>query len=256
MLKGSEYLSIPVSFTVFDDKGNDVSKSLSFETAARITKNIENLTANVAVNDSDSKKSETFQPAATFDYEKFKDLKENSLASFGDLKVKVKSCSISNEWAFDSYGDEWHYLKAERGDKYIVCKISVSSKVKEPALPPICAYRVLQTGLDFIGQLEYRFSRWEDYATYLGNYADYGNDFSQTETIPFSTGLSVLAEDLNTAPVIIVIHHLGCYNRSESRFDSPPVSYYKGPCNLPETLDPSDAGKSFTVIKVFNRNKF
>lgn len=190
------------------------------------------------------------------DIKKFKELKEKTSVAFGDITVKVKSIGFSSEWVFDAYGDEWHYRKAERGDKYLVAKFSISSKVKDPLLPAVSVYKVIDGNIELVGQLEYKFSRWKDFGTYLGNYADYGNDFAQTETISFSNGLSIPESDFKGIPIIVVIHHNGCYMRYVERFDTPPVTYSESnSCEVPKFINLSEAGKSYTVIKVFNRDK-
>jgi len=81
---------------------------------------------------------------------------------------------------------------------------SITSRIKDPALPPIAAYKLDSTGsLTLIGVLDYRFYQWKDYGAYLGNYADYDNDFAHVATIPFGAFKQIEDSDLQK-PIYVV----------------------------------------------------
>lgn len=185
----------------------------------------------------------------------FKVLKENSSVSASDVTVKFNSISTGGNFVFDRYDDRWRYRNAERGEIYVLANVSVSSKVKEPELPPIAVYKVENGTLSLINTLEYRFYRWEDYGSYLGNDADYGNDFAHTSTIRFSCGLSIPKDDINNNAVFVVVKKENCFYRSTDRFGNPPVSYNSSGCNLKPTLSIDDFEKDYVLVKVFNKNK-
>jgi hypothetical protein len=114
----------------------------------------------------------------------------------------------------------------------------------------------MQNGvLNLLGTLEYRFVRWEDYATYLGNNADYGNDFAHTKTIRFSAGIQVSNDDINDKAVFLVIKKVNCFTRRNDRFGNPPVSYVEQECGARQQLGIDDFEKEYEVVKVFNQNK-
>ncbi len=185
----------------------------------------------------------------------FKVLKENSSVIAGDVTVKFNSVSTSGNFIFDRYDDSWRYRDAERGEIYVLANVSVSSKIKEPKLPPISVCKIENGVLSLIGTLEYRFYRWEDYGSYLGNDADYGNDFAHTSTIRFSCGLSISKEDINNSAVFVVVKNENCFYRNTDRFGNPPVSYSSSGCNLKSTLIVDDFDKDYVLVKIFNKNK-
>jgi len=185
----------------------------------------------------------------------YKVLNDNNKIKVGQVQLSFSTVSISGTWTFDSYDDEYRYRDAERGTKYIVTKISISADIKEPALPPILVYKMKNGELYYIGTMGYEFVRWEDYGSYLGNTADYGNDFAHTKTIRFTTGLQVSTEDLNDNAIFVVVKKINCFNRSYRRADNPPTSYIESNCGAKSKLTLSDFDKEYVVVKVFNRNK-
>jgi hypothetical protein len=102
----------------------------------------------------------------------------------------------------------------------------------------------------------YEFVRWEDYGSYLGNTADYGNDFAlTTKTIRFTTGLQVSTAELTNNAVFVVVKKINCFTRNYRRANNPPTSYIESNCGSKSKLTLSDFDKEYVVIKVFNRNK-
>lgn len=185
----------------------------------------------------------------------FKVLTENSSVNVNDVTVKFNSVTTGQQWVFDNYGREWRYRSAERGEKYILAKISISSDDKNPNLPPIGIYKMSNGILSLIGTMGYEFSRWDDYGSYLGNDHDFKNDFAHTKTIPFSLGLSVSNESLDNNAIFVVIKKENCFYRNSDRFGRPPVSYKSSGCNLKSTLSVDDFDKDYVLVKIFNKNK-
>lgn len=185
----------------------------------------------------------------------FKALKEKTSVSVEDVTVNFTSVNTGPQWIFDNYGREWRYRSAERGDIYLLSKISISSESKNPKLPPISVYKISNGSLSLIGTMGYEFSRWKDYGTYLGNNADFGNDFAHTKTIPFSCGLSLSKEDMNNEVIFVVVKNFNCFYRDYDRFSNPPVSYKSSSCGVKSTLTVDDFDSDYTLVKIFNKNK-
>lgn len=171
------------------------------------------------------------------------------------LKYSFSSIQSSNRWIFDSYGDEWHYRDAERGNDLIVAKVSISSEDKNPNLASVGVYIMKNGVLTLDGLMEYEFAKWEDYATYLGNYGDRGNNFAYTKNIRFNLGYQVSEETLKNNSVFVVLYHKDCMMRNEDRFGNPPVEYVPSGCDLKKTLTVDDFGAGYTLLKVFNSSK-
>lgn len=185
----------------------------------------------------------------------FKVLKESSSVDVGEVTVKFNSVSTGKSFVFDRYDDSWRYRDAERGEIYVLANVAISSNIKEPKLPPISIYKIEDGKLNLIGALEYRFYRWEDYGSYLGNDADYGNDFAHTSTIRFSCGLPIPKEYINDNVIFIVIKKENCFHRTADRFSNPPISYTASGCNSKSVLSVDDFDNDYALVKIFNRNK-
>ncbi len=185
----------------------------------------------------------------------FKAIKENTSLKIGDITIKFNSVNTASQWNFDDYGTEYRLRKAERGEIYIVAKVSISAESKDPSLPPISVYQISNGSLNLLGTMRYKFVRWKDYGSYLGNYADYGNDFSHTKTISFNCGLSVSQSIMNKDPVFVVVKKINCFNRTNNTYENPPVSYMEGTCNIKSILTVNDFDNDYCLIKVFNKIK-
>jgi hypothetical protein len=185
----------------------------------------------------------------------FKGIKEENILKIGDLSINFKSISSGGQWIFDNYGSEWRYRSSERGETFILSKVTISAESKNPKLPPILVYKMQNGVLNLIGTMNYEFSRWKDYGSFLGNYADYGNDFAHSKTISFSCGLAISKTDLDNEAVFVVVRKTNCFSRSESRFGNPPVSYIDIECNAKSILTVDDFDDDYQLVKVFNKNK-
>jgi hypothetical protein len=181
----------------------------------------------------------------------FAAMKPTKLVKAGTLQLKFSSVSINKQWTFDNYGDQWFYRDAERGDKFIIVKVSISSDEKDPSLLPISLYKFQYGHLKLLTTLDYKFVRWDDYGSYLGNYSDYKNDFAHTKIIPFTCAETINEEELKSSSIYVVVNTDHCFTRNVERFDNPPVTYSSSGCNVPETLSASDIGKENFIIKAY-----
>lgn len=171
----------------------------------------------------------------------FKALKTRPVFSYKDTELRVFDSSVTRRWTFDSYGDGWRYLDPEKGQRLLTASVSVSSKSRDPALFGIAAYAADGPTLKQVGSFRYRFSRWQDFGAWLGNHADFRNDFSHTARIPFSVGASVTQEDLRRRPLYLVVTQEGCHKRHQDRLLQPPIHYVPQSCSsLKKTLTVED----------------
>lgn len=186
----------------------------------------------------------------------FRGIKPKIKFNINDVKLNFQKISIKRRWTFDSYGREWYYKDAQKDSNFIVATVKISSKKKNPSLPVISAYELKNGELHFIGNMLYRFRRWSSYGTYLGNEADFKNDFAYTSTIPFTLGVEVSKHILKTKPIFIVASKKLSIPRQYEEFGKPPVNYYYHISMLPkETLSVDDLAEDFILIKVFNKKK-
>ena len=183
----------------------------------------------------------------------FKSLKITPSFSNGDLSLKLTNTSISMKWKFDDYGTEYSYREPEKDSKFITAQVTVSAKSKNPSLFGVGAYIENNGNLSLAGKFEYRFVRWDDYSSYIGNTADFRNDFAHSSTIPFTIGVSIISDELNK-PIYLVVTKEGCNTRYDREFSQPPVSYSSYECNsLKERLTTDDfRDGSLAVLKRVN----
>lgn len=184
----------------------------------------------------------------------FKALREENSVEVGYNKISIGAFSTSKTFVFDSYDGSYHFRTADRGHKYISSKISIHSSNNAPLLPVFYAYSIDGSNLRLINSLNLRFAKWEDYATYLGNYSDNGNDFAKTSTIGFKIGIE-LSDEVLRKPIVILLRKDNCASRQTNRFAEPPVSYSIDGCHVPSTLSMDDVKIGYAVIKIFNKDK-
>lgn len=182
----------------------------------------------------------------------FKVLKEKSIIDIATLSLAFDKITTQKEWVFDDYGDGAYSRSAERGNIYLTTKVNVKSKDKNPSLPPILAYYLHNGELKYIGNLNYRFSRWKSYGHYLGNYADYGNDFAHSEKITFSCGLQIDKNYLNY-PIYLVVLHSECVHRTRNDYGNPEIAYKYGECEIKETLKVEDFDLVYSLVKIISK---
>jgi len=151
--------------------------------------------------------------------------KSNKSYHSGDVSYSGLTFKITKRFNFDRYDDTYHYLDAERGEKIIWSDLTIKSKDKNPTLHGFGVYYLdADSSFVLIDVLNYRFYRWEDYGTYLGNYHDNTNDFAYKESIRFSL-YGKISDDLLNKKIFVVTKKSPMFNRTEDRFGNPPVSY-------------------------------
>ncbi len=183
----------------------------------------------------------------------FKALRPVSSVIIDYNRVEISSISVGNTFVFDSYGDHWRYLQADKGSKYITALMKITSDSKDPSLPQPAIYTIKGDRMVYAGNFTVRFNRWEDYGTYLGNDHDFSNDFAKTNSIRFKIGIEVQNE-ITQKPYAIVLKKANSLIRRYDRFENPPVSYY-GSVNYPHNLsldDFTNERSQYVIIKIAN----
>ncbi|MBO4587502.1 MAG: hypothetical protein J5711_01195 [Bacteroidales bacterium] len=184
----------------------------------------------------------------------FKILKESTNITFDNNTANIKSISMGKRWVSDAYDDSWHYQDAEKDEIFVLTKLSITSKDKDPKLPPIGVYSYSNGKLVKLSEMSYRFSRWAGYGEYLGNYADYGNDFAHTSTISFSNAAAIKKSYQNEV-IFVVMKKTGCLERHASILSNPPVGYVSNGSDMASNLTVDDFDSQYQVVKIFNKNK-
>lgn len=181
----------------------------------------------------------------------FKALPVTPTFTHEDLSLSLASSHVTRRWTFDSYGDGWRFMDAEKDKRLLVARVNVAAKRKEPALFGIGAYVANGDKLVRVGKARYRFARWDSYASFLGTQPDYRNDFSHSWKVPFSAGIELPEADFKRGPIYLVATREGCHQRIYERFGQPPVFYAPGPCETlkPELNAQDFKGGALTVLK-------
>jgi len=185
----------------------------------------------------------------------FKILKPTSNVKLKNISLRIEKIWFGKNWIFNAYDDEYRYSSAERGSKYVLARISISSKINNPSLPPILVYQLINGKLHLLGTLQYRFRRWENYGSYLGNYTDYGNSFAHSKTIPFNLGLELSNKHLKNKVIFIVLKKTNCFIRHYEEFHTPQIKYIKKGCKPKKILKVKDFDKNYVLLKIFNKSK-
>lgn len=185
----------------------------------------------------------------------FKALKTPGSIDNGSVNLVVGAPSVNRNFVFDRYDDRYHYYEPDREHKHIVAKadITAATGVNNPKLPGIALYWADGENLRKLGDFEFRFYRWESYATYLGNYSDSRNDFAKTAKIPFSIGIEVSDENIKNRPLYIVATSEGCLDRDYNRFSNPPVRYFGVCSDLKQTLTLEDFSEQSPKVVLLRR---
>lgn len=181
----------------------------------------------------------------------FKGLPVNSNFTQQDVALSLASVAVNKRWTFDSWGDGWRFLDAEKDRKMLVARMNVASTQKNPSLFGLAAYVPDGNKLVKVGDMRYRFARWGSYGAFLGTTTDYGNEFSHRSRIPFTAAVSISEDDLKKRPIYLVATKQGCNARHFERFGQPQVAYMPVEC---PTLKPSLAlddfkGGALAVVK-------
>ena len=169
------------------------------------------------------------------------------------VTAKYGQLSFNDRFVVDRYDNSYHYRDADRDTKYAVISMTVTAGkgVSNPEMPGTALYWADGGTLKKIAEFAIEFTRWENYATYLGNYSDSRNDFAKVQTIPFTLGAQIDDEEIKKKPLYVVATKDGCISRDYERFKQPPV-FYRGLCSpLKATLtvkDFTDPASGLTVV--------
>lgn len=170
--------------------------------------------------------------------------------SIGPLSINIKQLGQKRQWLFDRYGYTYHYQDADKDSMFVYVDFDITTKEQEPTLPPLYAYHLDASGIALIGMLDTRFYRWEDFATYLGNYHDSANDFSKRDTVKFTAGIQIKTDILKKGTVFVGMSKTPCMTRENERFRNPPVYYSRSACiaSLQHRIDPDILLSSFEPV--------
>jgi len=179
----------------------------------------------------------------------FRALKVSPTFARGDVVLALADTTVARRWTFDSYGSGWRFIDAERGQRFLIARLTTTARTKNPALFGIAAYVPDGPRLVRLGNLRYRFSRWSDYGAFLGNHADFRNDFSHTARIPFTAAVAFADDEWKRRPVYLVATGEGCHRRGYDRFGQPPAFYQPGECaSLKPILTLDDFKDGFLAV--------
>ncbi len=101
-----------------------------------------------------------------------------------------------------------------------------------------------------IGSFNYKFKKWKDYGSYLGNYADYKNDFAHSKTISFTYGLEIKEDDYIKGNTYVILNKKQCFKRTEDNFGRPAVKYESNDCSSKYKLTIEDFESEYIFIKI------
>ncbi|WP_299114333.1 hypothetical protein [uncultured Winogradskyella sp.] len=189
---------------------------------------------------------EEFERKKTLGY---KILKPTTRIEYGNLSLRFDKIWKGKRWSFDDYGYQYFLRDAERGNSHIMTRVSITSENNNPKLPPILVYKMDNGELKLLGVLGYKFRRWKDYGSYLGNTADYGNDFAHSKTIPFNCGLELSDDDLISGTIYVVLKKQGCFNRTKVNYGNPEIAYRQSLCNPKQILKVEDFESEYVLLK-------
>lgn len=183
----------------------------------------------------------------------FKAITPKTTIEVGYNKVALSGITSGREFSFDYYdgGDRWHYLTADRGNKYVTMSMSVTSTSHNPKLPAFAVYRINGAEMSLVRGFVTRYARWDDYGSYLGNYQDIGNDFSKRSTVRFRLGAEI-SESVANGPYAIVMYNHNVLTEHYDRWDNPPKSWSgTAPFSQSLTVDSFQSG-NYVLVKTVN----
>ncbi len=168
---------------------------------------------------------------------------DTPVATIKTGKIQLKNTSNK----FDNYGSRYRYLEADKDCQVVTFDFTATSKDKNPMLPPLYVAQTDDNGnITAISVMDIMFKKWEDYATFLGNYHDSKNDFAKSDSVQFVAFAQVYR---NKGPYIVFTDETGCYARKEDRWKNPPVEY------VAEGMCATNPPKSLAGVKVLDAVK-
>lgn len=185
----------------------------------------------------------------------FKALKDHSTIIVGSTKAVISSINIGNTFIFDNYGSEYRYLQADKNNKYVTGAMSITSEESNPKLPQCAIYIVNGDKLIYKTSMKTRFARWDDYGSYLGNDADFNNDFAKVNTVRFKIGEQISIDE-SKQPFVIVMKKENALERYHESFSHPEYRYV-GAADFKQFLSIEDFqdGGLYVAVKRYNFDK-
>lgn len=185
----------------------------------------------------------------------FKALKDHSTIIVGSTKAVISSINIGNTFIFDNFGSEYRYMQADKNNKYVTGAMSITSEESNPKLPQCAIYIVDGNTLMYKASMKTRFARWDDYGSYLGNDADFNNDFSKVNTVRFKIGEQISIDE-SKQPFVIVMKKENVLERYHDSFSHPEYRYV-GAADFKQSLSIEDfqEGGLYVAVKRYNFDK-
>lgn len=173
----------------------------------------------------------------------------------GEVGLKVTKTRKGKKWIFDRTGYQYFLRDADKGHQMYSLDITVGSKGQNPELPSVEAWTVEGGQARRVCTFEWKFHRWDDYGSYLGNYHDSGNDFAKSDTVKFTVGHQLSDESLAGFLIVGVRKEKkGQFLRIYDKLGRPEIRYES------RELMPGSAPLSFLVdglepLAVLNKKK-
>lgn len=169
------------------------------------------------------------------------------------LSVAVSNLNWkASRWIMDRYGSEWHYLQPTKGSQFVTFDFSITTNSKDPRLPAFYVAQMKDGFPAYFSVMQVEFYKWTDYGSYLGNYTDYGNDFSRSTTVRFTAGREIPVS-LAKEALFVVATNTPCMKRQYDRFGNPPTSYSTFDCPMSALRKgPDQFWAEHTLVAVLN----
>ena len=180
--------------------------------------------------DADSAEDEATEPTPDELIATLKKLRPTKKAEVGQgeqqIALKVTKTRKGKKWIFDRTGYQYFFRDADKNHKIFSLDITVSAGSHDPELPSVEAWTVEDGSARRVATFEWRFHRWDDYGSYLGNYHDSGNDFAKSDDVKFTVGQQFSDEDL-AGFLIVGVRSDGTHSfrRTYNRRGRPEISY-------------------------------
>lgn len=177
----------------------------------------------------------------------------------GEATVTVTALEWKKrKWVMNRSGYQYQYREPDKGNYYLVFDFTVATKMHDPDLPAFHVARLANNQPVTVGYVPalIEFYKWDDYGSFLGNDADYGNDFSKSDSVKFTAAVELTPEQLSE-PLFLIATKEGCAPREEERFANPPVKYNIQGCHfgLKDTASPDEFWARYQLVAVHNAAK-
>lgn len=165
-------------------------------------------------------------------------------------KVVLSDIKIGKTYIHDDYGSEYRYNEADRGYKYVLVTMTVTSDINDPKIPDLQIYSINGGEMSRETFFYTNFARWDDYGSYLGNDHDFGNDFAKKGTVKFKLAAEV-TDDVISGKFAIICKKENTLKREVNRYGRPAVKY-SGSTHYDYILTPESFKEEYIIVKTFN----